>query len=388
MLKSRFLKTAALSGALFFALLGAGCGAGSSDTIKIGGDLELTGNNASYGTSTANGAQLAFDEVNSAGGINGKKIEFVKADNKSEPAEAANAITKLTTSDKVSVVLGACTSSNTMAMTQIADDQKVPLVSSFSTNPKVTVNDDGSVNPYVYRVCFIDPFQGTVMGNFATNTLKVKKVAVYIDNSSDYSKGLAHFFEESFTKNGGQIVAEEAYLQKDSDFKATLTKLAAANPDMIYVPGYYEEVGKIIKQARDMGITVPITGGDGWDSSKLVDIAGPDALNNTYFTNHYSVQNKTPEADKFISAYKDKYGQEPDAAAVLGYDAATMIIDAIKRAGSAEPEKINAALAATKDLQLVSGKITIDKNHNPVKQAVIIEFKDGQQLFKQAISPE
>jgi branched-chain amino acid transport system substrate-binding protein len=226
------------------------------------------------------------------------------------------------------------------------------------------------------------------MGNFATNTLKVKKVAVYIDNSSDYSKGLAHFFEESFTKNGGQIVAEEAYLQKDSDFKATLTKLAAANPDMIYVPGYYEEVGKIIKQARDMGITVPITGGDGWDSSKLVDIAGPDALNNTYFTNHYSVQNKTPEADKFISAYKDKYGQEPDAAAVLGYDAATMIIDAIKRAGSAEPEKINAALAATKDLQLVSGKITIDKNHNPVKQAVIIEFKDGQQLFKQAISPE
>jgi branched-chain amino acid transport system substrate-binding protein len=382
------LKTAALSGALFFALLGAGCGAGSSDTIKIGGDLELTGNNASYGTSTANGAQLAFDEVNSAGGINGKKIEFVKADNKSEPAEAANAITKLTTSDKVSVVLGACTSSNTMAMTQIADDQKVPLVSSFSTNPKVTVNDDGSVNPYVYRVCFIDPFQGTVMGNFATNTLKVKKVAVYIDNSSDYSKGLAHFFEESFTKNGGQIVAEEAYLQKDSDFKATLTKLAAANPDMIYVPGYYEEVGKIIKQARDMGITVPITGGDGWDSSKLVDIAGPDALNNTYFTNHYSVQNKTPEADKFISAYKDKYGQEPDAAAVLGYDAATMIIDAIKRAGSAEPEKINAALAATKDLQLVSGKITIDKNHNPVKQAVIIEFKDGQQLFKQAISPE
>lgn len=388
MFKSKLLKTAALSGALAFAVLGAGCGAGSSNTIKIGGDLELTGNNASYGTSTANGAQLAFDEINAAGGIDGKKIEFVKADNKSEPAEAANAITKLATSDKVAVVLGACTSSNTMAMTQIADDQKVPLVSSFSTNPKVTVSEDGQVNPYVYRACFIDPFQGTVMGNFATNTLKVKKVAVYIDNSSDYSKGLAHFFEESFTKNGGQIVDEEAYLQKDSDFKATLTKIAASNPDMIYVPGYYEEVGKIIKQARDLGITVPITGGDGWDSSKLVDIAGPDALNNTYFTNHYSVQNKTPEADKFIKAYKDKYGQDPDAAAVLGYDAATMIVDAIKRAGSAEPEKINTALAATKDLQLVSGKITIDKDHNPVKQAVIIEFKDGQQIFKQAISPE
>ncbi|MDQ0203993.1 ABC transporter substrate-binding protein [Pectinatus haikarae] len=388
MLKSKILKAAALSGALFFAILGTGCGAGGSDTIKIGGDLELTGNNASYGTSTANGAQLAFDEINTAGGIDGKKIEFIKADNKSEPAEAANAITKLISSDKVSVILGACTSSNTMAITQIANDSKIPLVSSFSTNAKVTVSDDGKVNPYVYRVCFIDPFQGTVMGNFATNTLKVKKVAVYIDNSSDYSKGLAHFFEEGFTKNGGQIVAEEAYLQKDSDFKATLTKIAATNPDMIYVPGYYEEVGKIIKQARDLGITVPITGGDGWDSSKLVDIAGADALNNTYFTNHYSVQNKTPEADKFITAYKDKYKQDPDAAAVLGYDAATMIIDAIKRAGSADPEKINTALAATKDLQLVSGKITIDKDHNPVKQAVIIEFKDGKQTFKQAISPE
>lgn len=388
MLKGRLLKTAALSGALIFAILGTGCGAGSSDTIKIGGDLELTGNNASYGTSTANGAQLAFDEINAAGGIDGKKIEFIKADNKSEPAEAANAITKLISSNKVSVVLGACTSSNTMAITQIADDSKVPLVSSFSTNPKVTVTDDGKVNPYIYRVCFIDPFQGTVMGNFATNTLKVKKVAVYIDNSSDYSKGLAHFFEESFVKNGGQIVDEEAYLQKDNDFKATLTKIAASSPDMIYIPGYYEEVGKIIKQARDLGITVPITGGDGWDSSKLVDIAGPDALNNTYFTNHYSVQNKTPETDKFLNAYKDKYGQDPDAAAVLGYDAATMIIDAIKRAGSTEPEKINTALAATKDLQLVSGKITIDEEHNPVKQAVIIEFKDGKQTFKQAVEPE
>ena len=391
MLKKNIFKATAVSIGLAFAVLGAaGCGngSGSSDTIKIGGDLELTGNNASYGTSAGNGAQIAFDDVNAAGGINGKKIEFIKADNKSEPAEAANAITKLISTDKASVIFGACTSSNTIAMTQIADDQKVPVVSPFATNPKVTVGDDGKVNDYMFRACFIDPFQGTVMGNFATKTLKVKKVALYIDNSSDYSKGLAHFFQESFTKNGGTIVDTEAYLQKDTDFKATLTKIAASNPDMIYIPGYYEEVGKIIKQARDLGITVPICGGDGWDSSKLVAIAGPDALNNTYFTNHYSVENKSPETAAFIKKYKEKYQQTPDAAAVLGYDAASMIIDAIKKACSTKPEKIKEALASIKDLKLVTGTISIDKSHNPVKQAVIIEFKDGKQTFKQAVSPE
>ncbi|WP_196593839.1 ABC transporter substrate-binding protein [Pectinatus sottacetonis] len=386
--KKKIFKSAIISMGIIFSILGAGCGSSNSNAIKVGGDLELTGNNASYGTSAANGAQIAFDDINAAGGINGKKVKFIKADNKSDPAEAANAITKLITSDGVSVVLGACTSSNTMAMVRIAEDQKVPVVSPFSTNPKVTVGDNGKVNSYIFRACFIDPFQGTVMGNFATKTLKAKRVAVYIDNSSDYSKGLAHFFEESFKKNGGEIVDEEAYLQKDSDFKATLTKIAASNPDMIYVPGYYEEVGKIIKQARDLGITVPICGGDGWDSSKLVKIAGAQALNNTYFTNHYSVQNKTPEADKFIKEYKEKYQTDPDAAAVLGYDAASMIIDAVKRAGSTDPKKIKEAIAGIKDLQLVTGKITIDKNHNPVKQAVIIEFKDGKQIFKQAVNPQ
>lgn len=369
------------------AVLLSGCaGVGGSKDIKIGGNLEMTGNTASYGQSMANGIKLAFKEVNASGGVLGKQLTFTVADNKSEPSESTNAITKLITQDKVSLILGAGSSSNTIAAAQIAADNKVPFITPFSTNPKVTVND-GKLNDFAFRVCFIDPFQGTVMAEFATKTLKVKKAAVFIDNSADYSKGLAQFFEESFVKNGGEIISKEAYLQKDQDFKATLTKIKATNPEVIFIPGYYEEVGKIIKQAREMGITVPIIGGDGWDSSKLVDIAGADALNNTYFSNHYATDDQSPQIVKFIEAYKKEYGQVPDAPAVLGYDAAYMAVKAIKQANSFEPIKIKDALANTKDLQLVTGNVTLDKNHNPVKSAVVIEFKDGKQTYNTTIHP-
>lgn len=372
---------------LSMAILAAGCGGpGNSKEIKIGGNLEMTGNTASYGQSMANGIKLALKEVNAAGGVLGKQVTFVVADNKSEPSESANAVTKLLTQDKVSLVLGAGASSNTIAGAQIAVSNKTPFITPFSTNPKVTV-DNGKVNEFAFRACFIDPFQGTVMATFATQTLKAKKAAIYIDNSADYSKGLAQFFEESFVKAGGQIIAKEAYLQKDQDFKATLTKLKASNPDVLFVPGYYEDVGKIIKQAREMGIMVPIIGGDGWDSSKLVDIAGAEALNNTFFSNHYATDDKSPQIVKFIEAYTKEYGQAPDAPAVLGYDAAYMAIDAIKRANSAEPMKIRDALAQTKDLQLVTGKITLDAQHNPVKSAVVIEFKNGKQTYNTTINP-
>lgn len=368
------------------ALLVSGCSGTDSKEIKIGGNLEMTGNTASYGQSMANGIKLAFKEVNAAGGVLGKQISFIVADNKSEPSESANAVTKLVTQDKVALVLGAGASSNTLAGAQIAADNKVPFITPFSTNPKVTV-DNGKVNEYAFRTCFIDPFQGTVMASFAADTLKAKTAAVYIDNSSDYSKGLAQFFEESFAKKGGQIVSKEAYLQKDQDFKATLTKIKAANPDVIFVPGYYEEAGKIIKQARELGITVPIIGGDGWDSTKLADIAGAEALNNTFFSNHYAADDKSPRIAKFIEAYKAEYGQVPDAPAVLGYDAAYMAVDAIKRANSADPVKIKDALAQIKDLELVTGKITLDESHNPVKSAVVIEMKDGKQTYKTTINP-
>lgn len=365
----------------------AGCGgATESKDIKVGGNLELTGGIATFGQSTANGIKLAFKEINAAGGVLGKQLTFVAADNKSEPSESTNAMTKLITQDKVVAVLGAVASSNTLAASQVAHDNKVPFITTSSTNPKVTV-DGGKVKDFAYRICFIDPFQGTVMANFASKSLNAKTAAIYIDNSSDYSKGLAQFFEEAFVKNGGKIVAKEAFLQKDQDFKATLTKIKATNPDVIFVPGYYEEVGKIVKQARELGVTVPLLGGDGWDSPKLVEIAGAAALNNGYFSNHYSPEDKDPRVVKFVEAYKKEYGQVPDALAALGYDAALMLVDGIKRANSVEPVKIKDALAQTKNLQVTTGIVSLDANHNPVKSAVVIEMKDGKQTFKEKVNP-
>lgn len=372
------------------ASLVAGCGGGgaSSNEIKIGVVYELTGNTASFGTSAANGAKLAFKEINAKGGVLGKQIQTVVADNKGEPSESSNAMTKVITQDKVVAVTGFTTSSNGIAASTVAEVNKIPFVAAATTNPKVTIDEKtGKAKDNVFRVCFIDPFQGTVGANFALNSLKAKNAAIMIDNSSDYSKGLSQFFKEAFTKGGGAIVAEEAYLQKDQDFKTLLTKIKALNPEMIYVPGYYEEVGKIAKQARELGITVPIVGGDGWDSPKLVEIAGGEALTNTYFTNHYSVEDQSPASKTFVDAYTKEYGQAPDAMAVLGYDAAYVLVDAIKRANSAEPAKIREALANTKDYQAVTGSLTLNDKHDAVKSAVIIEFKNGKQVYKETVKP-
>jgi branched-chain amino acid transport system substrate-binding protein len=369
-------------------LLVSGCGGslGNSNEVKIGGNLEMTGNTASWGESMAKGIKLAFKEANASGGVLGKQISFVIADNRSEPSESANAMTKLINQDKVILVLGTGGSTNSIAAAPIAAQNKIPFITPFATNPKVTA-DGEKVNDFAFRVCFIDPFQGNVMADFASKTLKAKTAAIYIDNSADYSKGLAQYFEEHFVKNGGNIVAKEAYLQKDQDYKAILTKIKITNPDVLFVPGYYEDVAKIVKQARELGITVPIIGGDAWDSPKLVEMAGAAALNNTFFSNHYAPDNHTPQIDKFVEAYQKEYNQVPDAPAVLGYDAACMAIDAIKRANSFDPVKIKDALAQTKDLQLVTGSITLDKYHNPVKSAIVMELKDGKQVYKTTINP-
>lgn len=382
------LTTMLLTAALAVAtVVFAGCG-GKTETndIKIGADFEFTGGVAQYGQSAANGIKLAFKETNAAGGVLGKQLTLISADNKSEPSESANAITKLITQDKVVAVMGPAASSNVLAAIPVAQASKIPLLTPTGTNPKITV-EDGKVKDYVFRSCFIDPFQGKVMANFAANTLKAKTAVIYIDSSSDYSKGLAKNFEGAFAQKGGSVLASEAFLQKDQDFRATLTKIKALNPDVIYLPAYYEEVAKIIKQARDMGITVPILGSDGWDSPKLVEIAGAAATNNTFFTNHYSAQDKDPRVQKFVEAYKKEYGQNPDALAVLGYDGALMMIDAIKRANSTDPAKIKEALAQTSNLQVVSGVLSLDPNHDPVKSAVIIEMKDGVQTFREKINP-
>jgi branched-chain amino acid transport system substrate-binding protein len=372
-----------------FAVLIAGCGGQqSADVIKLGANLEMTGNNATFGQSAANGTKLAIKEMNAKGGLLGKQISLVVADNKSEAAEAANAMQKLITQDKVSAVIAPIASSSVIAGAQVNMDNKVLAISPTASNPKVTVDPNtGKVRDYLFRAAFIDPFQGSVMANFASKSLKAKTAALYIDNSSDYAKGLGQFFKETFIKNGGTIVAEEAYLAKDTDFKATLTKIKATNPDVVFVPGYYQEVGMIIKQGREMGLTVPFLGGDGWDSAKLPEIAGAQALNNSFFANHYSPDDKSPAITTFVEAYKKEYGQTPDAFAALAYDATMMIFEAIKRANSADPVKVKDELAKTKDYPAVSGIITLNETHDAVKSAVIIEMKDGKQTFKEKINP-
>ncbi|AEG60540.1 ABC transporter substrate-binding protein [Desulforamulus ruminis] len=362
--------------------------AANANEIVVGGNFELSGNVATFGTAAVNGAKLYFDEVNAAGGVLNKQIKFVDYDNKSDATEAANVATRMITQDKVVAILGATTSGNTLGYIQVATDNKIPVISSSATNPDVTVDPNTQkVRDYIFRACFIDPFQGTVMANFSIKDLQAKKAVIYVDNNSPYSKGLAAFFKESFTKQGGQIVGEEAYVPEDQDFKATLTKIKGMNPDVIYLPGYYEQVGKIVKQGRELGITVPFLGGDGWDSPKLAEIAGGEALNGTYFSNHYSSEQDDPNVKAFVEKYKSKYNQVPDSMAALGYDAAVLLVDAIKRSEDGTPEKIKEALAASKDVQTVTGKLTLDASHNPVKGAAILEMKDGKQVYKTYVNP-
>ncbi|MDU4959339.1 MAG: ABC transporter substrate-binding protein [Sporomusaceae bacterium] len=384
----RQFKQMLLAVGLLGVLAVSGCGGSEAQGVKIGLLNEMTGGNATFGTSSANGAKMAIKEANAKGGVLGKQIQAVIADNKSEPSESVNAMTKLVTQDKVVAVTGIFASSNAIAASSVAEASKMPFLAVGATNPKVTVDEkSGKVKDFTFRVCFIDPFQGTVGANFVLNTLKLNKAVILIDSSSDYSKGLAAFFKEAFVKGGGVIAAEESYLQKDQDFKTILTKVKALAPQVLYVPGYYEEVGKIVKQARELGITVPIIGGDGWDSPKLVEIGTAAALNNTYFTNHYSVDDTSAASQTFVEAYKKEYGQAPDALAVLGYDAASVLIDAIKRANSTDAAKIREALAATKDFAAVTGATTLNATHDAVKSAVIIELKDGKQLYKASVKP-
>lgn len=357
--------------------------------ILIGGNFEMSGGAATFGKSSANGINLAFKEINAKGGVLGKQLRLVTADNKSEPGESTVAATKLITQDKVVAVLGSVASSDTLAAVPVAMQYKIPLVSPTSTNPKVTVDEKtGKVNDYIFRVCFIDPFQGEVAANFVLNTLGKKTAAIYIDQKSDYSLGLAEVFEKVFKAGGGEIVATEKYVAgQDKDFKATLTRIKGKNPEVIFIPGYYQEVGLIVKQARELGINVPVVGGDGWDSSDLVKIAGAAPLNNTYFVNHVATDD--PAAKAFVDSYKKEYNQDPDALAVLAYDAAYVLAKAIENAGDTNGDKIKAALENIKDFKAVSGNTTIDpKTHNPIKSAVILEVKDGKNVFKAKIEPK
>ncbi|PKG30981.1 ethanolamine utilization protein EutJ [Cytobacillus horneckiae] len=373
----------------------AGCGGESAgggskdDVIKIGANLELSGPVASYGQGIAEGIDLAVEEINEAGGIDGKDIKIVKVDNKSDGPEATNAAIKLTENDQVTAIIGSATSGNTVAQAQVANGAETILLSPSGTSPNVTINEDGSLNEFVFRTSFIDPFQGTVAANFAAGDLGVKNVAIFADNASDYAKGLAASFKETFEGAGGKVVAEESYVAKDTDFRSTLTRIKSANPEFIFIPGYYEEVGLIVKQAREMGIDVPLMGADGWDSPKLVELAGADALNNTFITNHYSSGDPDEKIQSFVKKFGEKYdGKSPDAFNALGYDSVYLLKDAMERAGdTSDASKIKDALAETKDLSLVTGIVTVDEDHNPIKSATVLEYKDGEQVFKSKVNP-
>ena len=361
-----------------------GCSGGQQakeDQIKIGSVLELTGNASSYGQSALKAIKLALKEINAQGGVLGKELVLISEDNKSEPADAANATTKLIQQDQVDALISCMASSNGIASANIAQASQVPYVAPATVAPEVTQAGD-----YIFRVCFISPYQGKIMAKFATEKLKAKRIAILTDMSTDYSKGLTKFFKEDFTKLGGQIVGEEAYSQKDTDFSAQLTKIKNLKPDAIFVPGYYNEVGLIAKQAKQLGINIPLLGGDAWDSPKIVEMGGK-AIDGCYFVNHYSAQDSDPKIKEFIEKFQKEYGEVPDSMAALGYDAVIVLADAIKRAGSTDKKAVRDALAATKDFQAVTGSLTMDADRNPVKSAVILTFKDGKQVFVEKINP-
>ena len=367
-----------ISATILASLLGS---AAYSDTIKIGEVGSMTGAQATFGTSTHEGIELAIKEQNAKGGIKGKKIELISIDDQGKPEEAATATTKLITQDKVNAVLGEVASSLSLAMAPIAQQNKIPMVSPSSTNPKVT-----EVGDHIFRVCFIDPFQGTVMAKFAADQLKAKKVAILRDVKSDYSVGLADFFAAAFKKAGGEIVVDQSYSAGEVDFNSQLTSIRAKKPDAIYVPGYYTEVGLIAKQARQLGIKVPMMGGDGWDSEKLYEIGGK-SLNNGFFSNHYSQGDQAPAVQNFVNTYKAAYKKTPDGLAAMGYDAAMVLFAAMDKTKNLAANDVRDALANTKDFQAVTGKITIDKNRNASKPAVVLEVKDGKFLYKSTVNP-
>lgn len=348
--------------------------------ILIGGVSPVTGSAATFGKSTKQGYEMALEEWNAKGGVLGRSVKMIFEDDKADPTEAANAFSKLINENHVVAIVGSVTSSCSLAGAPIAQRNKVPMITPTSTNVKVTEQGD-----YIFRACFIDPFQGTVAAKFAYNNLKARKVGVIYDIGQDYNAGLAESFKKKFESLGGQIVAYEGYPDGTTDFNTQLTKILEGKPDAIYSPNYYNDDGLIAKQARSLGFNGPIIGGDGWDSPDLVKIGG-DAVNNCYFTNHFSKDSKEEIVQNFVKKYEDKYGEAPDALAALGYDGMNIMLTAIQNAGSTDGEAIKDALKNI-DYRGVTGHIKFDENRNPIKSAVILEIENGKQVYVTTINP-
>ena len=366
---------------LCFALLLAGLRAEADEALKIGEVNPITGAIGRYGTTCHQGIQLAIDQANSGGGVLGKKIVLLTEDNQSQAGQTSTIVRKFVTQDKVVAIIGDLTSSATLEGGPIAQAAKIPMVTPLATNPKVT-----EIGDYIFRVCFIDEFQGRVMARFALEKLKAKKAALLTDTKQDYSVGLSGFFKDTFVNGAGGVVREQSYSSGDTDFRAQLTSIKAAGPEVVFVPGYYPEVGIILKQARQLGITVPFIGCEAWDSPTLLQVAGK-AADGCYFSNQFSAGDPSPAVQEFTRVYREKFGNLPDNFAALGYDAADVVLDAVKRAGSISPSAVRDAIAQTKDFAGVSGQITIDAQRNASKPAVILAIKDQQVQYFEKINP-
>jgi branched-chain amino acid transport system substrate-binding protein len=350
--------------------------------IQIGFYGALTGPTATFAISGRNGVRLAVEELNRAAGVLGKRVDLLVEDDRGEAAEAASVVSKLITRDHVVALIGEQASSRTLAAAPIAQSYRVPMIAPSSTNTEVTKKGD-----YIFRVCFIDPYQGEAMATFARRTLGAKTAALLVDVRSDYSVGLAKAFRSHFEARGGRVVSELKYAEGDSDFSAQITALAANPPDVLCIPGYYTDAGLIARQARALRLPSVLLGADGWDSPKLAEIGG-EAIEGAYFSNHYSVDDPSPQARKFVADYEKTYGAAPDSIAALSYDAVYLIADAIRRAGSTDGKRVRDALAETKDYPGVTGTITMDADRNPVKPVFILKVEGGKFRLVEAISPE
>jgi branched-chain amino acid transport system substrate-binding protein len=352
----------------------------AQDAIKVGEFASLTGGNASFGQSSHKGTALAIDEINAAGGVLGRKLQLIAEDDQSQAGQPATIVQKLIAQDRVVAILGEVASSKSLEAAPICQQNGIPMISPASTNPKVT-----EVGDYIFRVCFIDPFQGTVMAKFALSR-GWKKIAVLTDVKQDYSVGLAEFFVKYFTAHGGEIVREQKYSTGDKDFKPQLTSLKAAQPDAVFVPGYYAEVALIGKQARLLGLKAPLLGGDGWVGDSLLKVAG-SSLDGSFFSCHFSADDTAPLVQDFVRKFRARYHETPDDMAALGYDSAQILAAAIARAGTTDGKKLRDAIAATKDHRGITGTITLDEKRNAAKPAVILTIADGGFKFQQNVAP-
>ena len=354
----------------------------TTNEILIGHYGSLSGSEATFGKSTDNGIQMAVEEINAAGGIGGKKVRLITYDDKGDAKEAGNAVTRLVTNDGVKAVIGQVASKLSLAGGPICQEHGVPMISPSSTNPAVT-----QVGDMVFRVCFIDPFQGSVCARFARDHIKAETAAILYDQSTPYSVGLMEEFEKAFVKAGGKVVRKETFQAGDQDFSSQLTQIRAADPQVVFIPVYYAQIGNIAQQARQLGIKVPFVGADGWESGQLASLAA-GALDGSFYSNHYSQESDAPKIKEFLAKYKAKYGEIPDSMAALGYDAASVLFAAMKTAPALDGKDLAAAIAKTKDFDGVTGKITLNENRDAVKPAVMLEIKDGKPTYVATIEPD